>query len=262
MIENVNHISINDLFWVQFKSYLVSFGHTELPPDVHFTIVFDEKLPDVNIHVTRNVSDPTNKPKIRIVEINKELLISLLPAWNQACLKSILKPIDLSALKSKSNGLVGFIPNDRLKGAHPIIEKNLKNHFENNISFKKRKTQIKIDGDLEKQIELFSASEEVQNAILNRMILLPKKYRKALDSGLIVAKEEMFHTIRVGDKWYRIEPPKELFDLLTIVMKPELANTIIAKMKDALEKIKTSNSYAETKHLDIPVRIILKKKES
>ncbi len=71
---DINHISINDYFWIRFVPQMVNFGFQGLPEKVHYSISFSDKSPDINFHVTKEAQDSTNKPKITIVRMDKKLL--------------------------------------------------------------------------------------------------------------------------------------------------------------------------------------------
>src|SRR5438876_4797974 len=77
MNKEFDSISIADLFWVQFKNDRVSFRIKGLPDDIHFTIAWHSDSPKINLHISRNTSAGSNKPKIVIAEIKKELLPEL-----------------------------------------------------------------------------------------------------------------------------------------------------------------------------------------
>src|ERR1700743_1741142 len=81
MNTTINHISFEDSLWIKFSEELISFGHKGLPSDVHFTISFDPRNEDINFHITRNVSNQLNKPKITIACIHKELFKELQARW-------------------------------------------------------------------------------------------------------------------------------------------------------------------------------------
>ncbi len=256
MTDTVDYISINDIFWVQIKSHLVSFGFKGLPDNVHFTIGFDDRSPDINLHITKNVADSINKPKIRIICIDKILLEEIAPSLSLAMLNKILQPIDLGELKRKYNYDLGFISFDNFEHSktYSLTEQKLIDSFKD-ISKFKRKTRLKIEGDIEERLELFSISEDLQSSIFDNMVELTTEFQKPVDGGVIISEDNTLQVIRFNYKWFTIRTDLKPFDLLKAFINPKLENHLIWKTKRALVSIKYAETYADTKQLDKPVRL-------
>lgn len=257
MTKTIDHISINDVFWVQFKSHLVSFGFKGLPDNIHFTIGFDDRSPDINLHITKNVADQTNKPKIRIACIDKILLEEIVPSLSVAMLNKFLQPIDLEELKRKYDYDLGFISLDSFEHSdrYSLTEQKLIDSFKD-ISKFKRKTRLKIQGDIENRLEAFSTSEEMQSLLLDNMVELTTEFQKPVDGGMIISEDSTLQVIRLNDKWFTLRTDLKPFDLLTTFINSKLANHLIWKTKRALVNIKNAETYADIQPLDKPVRLI------
>ena len=61
-----------------------------IPKDVHFTIGYNPETREVNLHITRNVSDQSNKPKIVVVKFHLEALNEALPQIGKRMLNIFL----------------------------------------------------------------------------------------------------------------------------------------------------------------------------
>ena len=124
-IEDINYISVNDYFWIRFVRQMINFGFQGLPKSVHYSISFSDKTPDINFHVTKEAEDPTNKPKITIVCMDKQLLQEwlkeLLPKLPLSFLNKILQPLDVIELKNKYDGNLGFISFESLKNTDEYL---------------------------------------------------------------------------------------------------------------------------------------------
>ena len=59
--KKINRFKIKGLGWVQLNPHLLSFGHKNLPKDVHFTISWNGEK-DIDFHLTRNVFNKDDKP--------------------------------------------------------------------------------------------------------------------------------------------------------------------------------------------------------
>ena len=257
MTKTINYISINDIFWVQFKSHIVSFGFKGLPDNIHFTIGFDDRSPDINIHITKNVADQTNKPKIRIACIDKILLEEIVPSLSIAMLNKFLQPIDLDELKRKYDYDLGFISFDSFEHSdtYSLTEQKLIDSFKD-ISKFKRKTRLKIEGDIEKRLVSFSTSEDLQASILDNMVELTTEFQKPVDGGMIISEDSTLQVIRLNDKWFTLRTDLKPFDLLTTFINSNLASRLIWKTKRALVNVKKAETYADTKSFDKQVRLI------
>jgi len=253
----IDHISINDIFWVQFRPYLVSFGFKGLPKDTHLTIVFDDKEPDINLHVTKNADNPSDKPKIGIVCMDKTLLEEVAPSLSLAVLNKMLQPINLDDLKSKYDYDLGFISFDSLQQSvtYSLTEQKLIDSFKDISRFRK-KTRLKIDGDIEKRLESLATSEHLQAAIFNNMAKLSTGFQTPIEGGMIISDENTLQVIRINDKWFTIHTDLKPSDLLTAFINPKLARHLIWKTMRAIIAVKNAKRYVDTEHLDKPIRLV------
>jgi hypothetical protein len=115
MIKNINHIAFNDLFWFQIKPHLISFGFQGLPSDTHFTIGFDPRSSDINLHITKNVKDYKNKPKITVAKIDKTILEEDLEILLIKLLNKLMHPFDIQRYSSQFDYNLGFISLDNFQ---------------------------------------------------------------------------------------------------------------------------------------------------
>lgn len=253
----IDHISINDIFWIHFSPHLISFGFKGLPANTHFTISFDDRSPDINFHVTKNVADSTNKPEIKIVCIDKILLDEVAPSLALAMLNRLLKPINLSELISKHDYDLGFISFDSFEysDTYSLTEQKFIDSFKDISRFRK-KTRLKIEGDIEKRLESFAVSEDLRASILHNMVDLSTEFQKPVDGGIIISEENVVQVVRINDEWFTIREDLKPNDLLTVFINPKLSNQLIWKTKRALVAIKYATTFGDTKHLSKPMRIV------
>lgn len=263
MRKEIDYISFNKTFWIQWKEHLVSFGFEGLPECTHFTIVFDKRYADLNFHVTRNVTDEKDKPQIKIVIINKKTIEKHLNLLATNILNYILEPLDIQELKSKYNHDLGFIALDHTMNSDTSIatEEQFIKMFKI-ISKVKRKTRLKVRGDIEKQLEDFIIAEPLHKSFLEKLVDLPDHLESSVHYGLILSEDNIHYIIRINDRWYTrrkdIEPHKVWRELIS----SNLARKIIWKTKRALVALKYANCYSDTMHLDKPIRLAFKKEYS
>jgi hypothetical protein len=253
----IDNISINDIFWIQFREHLLSFGFKGLPKDTHFTIVFDDKNPDINLHATKNVSNSKDKPQIKIVVIDKILLEEVIPSLTLLFLNKILQPLDMDEFKSKHKHGLKFISFDTLEclGTYSMTERVLINSFKDIAKFR-QKTRLKIKGDIANRLEAIASSEDLQSLILKNMVELSNEFKKPVDGGIIISEENYLQVIRINDRWFTFRTDIKLFDILTAIVNPKLARHLIWKTKRALVAVKNADNYTDIKHLNKPVRLV------
>jgi hypothetical protein len=253
----IDHFSINDIFWVQIRPYLFSFGFKSLPDKIHYTIAFNESSSDINFHVTKNIADHNNRPQIKIFIIDKLLLNELAPSLTLSLLNKILQPIDMVELKSKYDYKLGYISFDSLEhsNSYSLIEQKLIESFKDISKFKK-KTRLKLEGDIEKRIETFSTSELIQTSLIENIVDLSDEFQKPVDGGMIISEENILQVIRINENWYTIRTDLKTFDLMTTFINPKLLNHLIWKTKRAIIEVKHASTYADTIQLNNPIRLI------
>jgi hypothetical protein len=255
-LKPIDYISINDIFWVQFKPYLVSFGFNGLPKDIHFTISFNDNNPDINFHVTKNADNPNDKPQIRIVCIDKLLLEVYVSSFSLALLNKVLQPINIEELKTKYDNDIGFISFDNLElsDTNSLLKHKLIDSFKNNMEIK-RKTRLKIKGDIEKKIESFTTSEELYTSIINNMVELSNEFQKSVEAGMIITEDTILTVIRINEGWFTIKKGMKPSDLITTFVNPKLAHHLIWKTIRAINAVKNAKKYSDTEHLNKPIRL-------
>ena len=257
MTKTIDSLSINDLFWVQIKEHLISFRFKGIPIDTHFTIGFDERSPDINLHITKNTADPTNKPKITIVTIDKTLLKQDINSLALKLLNKILQPFDINEYKSKYDYNLGFISFENLQNTNSvsITEQGLIDSFKD-ISEIKNKTRLKIKGDFENRLETFAKSEKLQSEIFDNIVELTEEFTTLVDGGMIISEDNTVQVIRFNDKWFTLRTDLKPIDFVTLLVNSDLAKLLFYKTKRALVIVKNSNTFDDTRQHNKPIRLV------
>lgn len=256
-----DYISINDIFWIQFKMNLISFGFKGLPDKTHFTIVFDSRNPDINFHVTKNTANKKDKPQIKIVIIDKKLLEEVIPSIMIALLNKVLKPFNIKEYKDKFDYNLGFVSFESLQNSmySYLNEQQIIDGFKD-ISRIKQKTRLKVEGEIETRIENFANSKELQNRVLDNIVELSDDFTNVTNGGIILTEDKLLQVIQINEKWFTIRNEIKPFDILCAFVNPNLAQLIIWKTKRALISLKNANKYSDTQHLNKPIRLVKRSK--
>src|SRR2546430_620515 len=91
--KEIDSVCVSDLIWTQFKENRVSFSFKGLPNSIHFTIAWSKKTGNINLHITKNTGDGSNKPKFVIVNFNKSFLDELLSFAPALMINAVFQPI-------------------------------------------------------------------------------------------------------------------------------------------------------------------------
>lgn len=258
MTKTIDHFSVNDLFWIQFKSHLISFGFKGLPNGIHFTIGFDSRTTDANIHITKNYSDPKDKPKIKVLVINKTLLEEIAPSLLLSMINSVLKPIDIDKLQSENTSELGFISFNSFENSvlSAISEQKLINNFKD-ISRLRKKTRLKIKGDIGERIERLVQDDEYQEEMMNKLETLDisKEFENTVEGGIILTNDNILYVIRINNLWYTFKKDLRFSDIFTGIMNERLVRHLVWKTKRAIIQLKNAKTYLDTKKYDNPIRL-------
>lgn len=259
MKKRIDNISINGDFWVQLKTHLVSFRFKGLPKGVHFTIGFDKRSSDVNFHVTNNHSNPNDKPQIKIVVIDKNHLEKIAQSFPMILYNLILSPFDFNDLQEKDE--FNFIPFNDLESPElsSDVLQDLIDRFKD-ISRIRKKTRLKIEGDVEKRLESLVYSEDLQKSIQEKVVSFDptNKTEKNVDGGVLLIENKSIFLIRIFQDWFFFNFDINPFDLLCAYVDPLLAKHLIWKTKKSIVRVKNATNYADTEKFNTPIRLIHK----
>lgn len=253
----INYISLEDALWIQFSEELISFGHSGLPSDVHFTISFDSRSENINFHVTRNVGNALSKPKITIACINKELFRELQNPLANAIFAKLFSPLDIRFWRSKYGRdlyYCSFTELEKDKRKNDLEEKMIEGFKE--ISHIKRKTRLKIKGATEEKLMNMVASSKMKNLLLDNLQRIPAKYTNPTDVGCLLTRKKAILFMRVGDTWYQINQQLKPVELLMAGVDTNTSAELINKFNESLQVIKTAKSYQDTRPYDNPIHLI------
>lgn len=249
----LDYFSIENFGWINIRPHLISFVLNVLPSDIHFTIGFDERTSDVNLHLTKNVSDKDNKPKIKIIVIEKKLFEEIIPEITLNLLYSFLTPISIDELKTKYNE-IGFLSFDKLEHFEGYSFNELLENYKENLKIE-RKRKLKIKKELQNDLLNFVSDERFQNKIFDLIDELPFEFDKIIDGGLIVTNDNVIQVIRINDIWYTFNLNLKPINILKSIVEPKLAEFLVERTKSFIEIIKTCNTYSDSEKYNNPIRL-------
>ncbi len=246
--------SFNDLFWVQIREHLVSFGFKGLPKDIHLTISFHPDNPKINFHITKNIGDGSSKPKIAIVEVEKNALTHIYEIAGKRMLSLILKPFDMRQFTLQNRNKVGFISYEDIeKGKFSAsMEEQLKNTFRPITTFPRKKTRIKIKGDVELQLKTLNNSKQYQKQLQSYIVPVRHIPNGFFVGGMLLSKKELKTVVRIDNKWFEFKFPQTPSVIFNSLLGKEHAKKLLTTYKRALVRVKNANTYQDVAQFDKP----------
>ena len=126
------------------------------------------------------------------------------------------------------------------------------------ISRIKKKTRLKIEGNVEERLNNFFASNELSDLAFDNMTDLTTDFERNIDGGIIVSEEKVFYAIRIINEWFLLKETFEVPDIVKRFVPVEIIRKINWKTKRALVAIRKATFFDDTRHLNNPIRLIIK----
>lgn len=251
MIESLEGISFLDLFWFSINASSFSFGFKGLPPQIHYTIGYDEKSQDYNLHLTKEIpAGVAGKPKITILKFNKKMGEEIeMASYVLNLLAQLTEPVHIHKLRKKAKGRLWFIASDKIDRMEnfDVLKQLFLDNFKDNIQVKKKK-RIKIKGDIETGFKKSVHSQELLSAFTDNATCFSWNTQCSETSGTIIGNGVAISAFRMFGEWRTMKTGLTKDDLLNMLVRPELTRQISWKIKRALVILRTAESYADTEH--------------
>ena len=249
MKDKLDYISVDKYFWIQFNANFISFGLHGVQSNIHLTVSYNIENPDINLHLTKNVADPDNKPKIEIFRINKELLEETIKNRFELLLSNIFVQVDTKSQNEKPE----YVSMDEIQEE---TERIIINSFTEN-DYKRKKRKLKIKADLETKFQQLSENPNFKEFYKTKRRPLDTS-DKSLQSGFIMTSENSFAAIKIDDRWYKFRDEQNINGLLKGIVDSETVTRIKWRFKRALILLKISQTFQDTE-LENRKSIVLKK---
>lgn len=245
-------ISINNWFWIQWKDHIISFNYLGLPKGVHFTIAFNENSSFINLHLTKNSSSENNhqKPKIEICRISKNDFFEIAPKISIGLLFHILEEVP-NPKKYQDQYFISFEEIEK-EGTHKGIGKELFDNFKD-ISKLKQKNRLKIKGDIENKLELFSENVTVQNLIMEKINFFDNSLKSK--GGILFSENEILSLFKIQDKCFKLNTDVDWKPILKEIFGTQLYNHLEKYILESIKRIEKANSYSDCENFEKPITL-------
>ena len=255
MTQAFNYFSINNIFWIHFRSHLFSFGFKGLPKDVHFTIAYNNNSPDVNIHITKNVGFQIDKPIIRIAVVDKKILNEFSHLFYTKIFRVVTRPIDIKRFMSKYPklkfiSLTGLEQSEHYESLKEVLINSLKDISKTTNN----KSRLKIYGNIEKYFKQIAKSPKVRMCIKQNMVNIPKQYSQKFDGGILILGKRLLSTIRINNNWFEVNKNVDLKDILLALTDERAVEYLMRYTRMAIEFLQNTDSCSDFNKISRPVR--------
>ena len=260
-MQDLNFISFADKMQIHFSKDRLSFGLTTFQSDIHFTLAFNSKSPDVNFHVSRNIGEPGTKPKSEVIRMRKEIAVQLIEDLSKFLLNHVLEPLDVEILQKENIELLRFIKDtdaQTTKFYHSVNEQFSQVIF--NIAKEKRKGRFYVKDGVEEDLGKLSPDESSFIEYYFSGAKLSEVSSQVVESGTMITDKEFFSVINFYGKYYLPKNNIDIIALIKVFLKPKLSLQIMYRFKRAVVAVRNANTFNEIRHLNKPV-IIVKNKQ-
>jgi hypothetical protein len=173
----------------------------------------------------------------------------------------MLTPLDIQQFKKKHGNEIGYLSHSDFakQKSYPIIQQKLYEDFKK-MSRVKRKTRLKIEGDMGQALLNIATCSEMQNHVSNNISELPNRFENDVEGGMLITEDGVIHVIRHFEQWYMIREDIKPIQLLEAFMEPVLAKKLVRYTKRSIVRLKIANTIDDTKRYNSPTHLVRTKK--
>jgi len=248
MFENIDHISINDTFWIHIRKNLTSFGLPSISDDIHFTLSYHPESADVNLHLSKNIKGQGDKPRITIFRINNDQFEVIADRTAKFLHRKMLQPLNMKALKRRNRKRILYLPLSELhKTEVGVLFRDLFTETFGDVPIVK-KTHLKYEKDICKRFERLRSEEksvELATCFLKNLTRVPKKHSVRVEAGAILLKNKLVNVIRIDNNWFGVKQLK-IEDVISFAT-PGLFRHMRLEVKRAVVALRNANNFGDVK---------------
>jgi hypothetical protein len=247
-MNQVDSISVNNDFWIQFTGNRISFTFKKLPEKIHFTIAFNSNSPDINFHITKNNGNIL-KPSIEIARIDKQLLLKFQNLFFAKIFSSLFEKVDIKSYHLNSRKTF-FFPLNNLNEPNNKIERKINNGLKQLYVQKGKK--IKFEGNIENNVYNLLQSNKYINPISKSLIQVSKIQLNTMN-GMLFYKKGI--ACRIDGHWFRFKEKLSLFEIFSSIIEPFVLKQLNSNIERAIILIKNASSKEDTQHIKMSIRL-------
>lgn len=259
IIADINHIALEGAFRIWFEGHYTCIWWEGLPDDVHFTLSHRPEDEYVNLHITRNIGDSGNKPKIEIARLHKDACVKMLEAFSTAYLHIGWEKVFLNLPKGryKKSPDHYFLSLDELQKHKRFskLRQGMSHAFQKSSRIK-RKNRLKIFKTIEQEMEQLYLDPSLQKSLNKSFRKLPLFPGSKPQVGILVSEEYTGCVILTREGVFQLNR-SALPGIISRLIQPELYADFLAFIPFAIQQVSHAKTYRDTEHLDHPYSLHL-----
>jgi hypothetical protein len=232
--DDVDNISIENHCWIEWNERFLSFRWNSMSEHLHFTIAYNEKSPDINLHLSKNIPND-GKLRYDIAAIPKAVLLNLQEQIAGLFLNELFELVDLNFLRRKYGRRFSWLPFTILdtEENRTYFERRWGDAFKEGYKIV-NKTRLKIRGPLEGKIKSVVACNRMRRLIDRNFRSVPAFHQDEGEVGLFCTGKKQFIGLCVDGEWYQFKDDVSPRYLLQVLLGSDLTDLLEAKVKRAL----------------------------
>lgn len=252
----LNKLVIEDIWMIRFTEIVTSFWFQGLPGKLHFSVSHRPGDLYWNLHLTKNVKDEKDKPKITICEINTQGLTTDFENICRYFMSQILEPIPLHRNRRKQSGYL--IKHEDLNNGKAFgrFRKGMKGTFQKCLK-RVGKKELRIRRNAESEMTAWASSRENRQRILSGLKCIPRRFSKNIEEGILLTEKETTGVIIAEGKLYRMKQGVAAQDVFLSLISPALLMQLHAKILHAIPRVLAANSYKQVERWDNAVEVFV-----
>jgi hypothetical protein len=252
----LSKLVIEDIWMIRFSENVTSFWFLGLPEKLHFSVSHRPGDLYWNLHLTKNVTDPTDKPKITICKISTQGLTTDLENLCRYFMSQILEPFPMHSNRRKQAGYL--VKHEDLKNGKAFgrFRKGMKSAFQK-CSKRVGKKEFRVRKNAEEEMTAWAFSRENRHRILSGLRRVPRRFSKNIEGGILLTEKEVTGVVMVGGKLYRLKQGVAAQDVFLSLISPALLAQLHAKILHAIPRVLAASSYKQVERWDNPVEVFV-----
>lgn len=259
-MQDLTKISLEGKLMFRFTDNVLNLWFEGLQKDVHFSLSLNKNSPDINLHITREVNNPGNKPKYEVFVIARDICDDIGNDFGRYILHKTLTEFDVAKLNSAVTPK--FISHDNMK-EHDFyfsIEEQLSQAASNFLKYKGRK-ELRIKNNAVDELEKLTPDESAFIELYNAAPEIAEVSDENIQSGIIITDKNSYSVIYYYGKCYLPNNNITLNDLMIGFCGDKLTRQLFYRIKKGITIVRKANSFDEVKYLYNHFRIIKTKKD-
>ena len=253
-MQDLNKIVFEEKLMFRFTDNVINLWFEGLPRDVHFSLSLNTDNPDINLHVTREVNNPGNKPKYEVFVIARDICDDIGNDFGRYILYKTLTEFDVSKLNSAVAPRFILHNTMNVHDFYFSIEEQLIQSASNFLRYKGRK-ELRVKNNAVEELEKLTPDELAFIELYNAAPEVVEMNVESMQSGLIVTDKDVYSIIHYNGKWYLPNNNFTPKDLMLGFCGEKLTRQLFYRIKKGIVLVRKANSFDDVKHLNKQFRI-------